>query len=159
MAVGASAWSANRQGITPAAAATAKSILSILSASNRALKLTELGVGFVGAASGSAKPVLIELCTWDKSTAGTPGGSVTPAPMDGSDAQTVQATASYGFTAEPTALTVVRVWRPHPQAGLVIQFPLGREGKSGINKGFVIRATFDSGETTLNMDAYMEFEE
>lgn len=158
MAAGASAWAAVAQGVTAATAGTAKTVLNLISASNRAAKLTEVGIGFIGA-SGSAKPVLVELCTSTQGGAGSGSSSVTPAPLDPGDASTAQATAAKGYTSEPTTLTVIKSWRVHPQAGLVIQFPLGREPRTGIAKGLALRVTFETGETTTNIDAYYEFEE
>lgn len=157
MAAGASAWTAIADGVAAAAAGTAKTVLNVIAASNRAVKVTEVGIGFIGA-SGTAKPVLVELCTSTQAGAGT-SSAVTPAPTDPGDATTVQATAAKAYTAEPTALTAIRRWRVHPQAGQVIQFPLGREPRTDIAKGMCLRVTFETGETTTNIDSYIEFEE
>jgi hypothetical protein len=157
MAAGAGAFTAVAQGSTPAAAGTVKTVLKVLSAANKAIKLSELSVGFIGA-SGTAKPVLVELTTNSEAVAGT-GTSVTPAQDDASDGNTVLATAARNFSVEPTVQTVIRTWRVHPQAGLMVQFPLGREPRSGINKGFCVRVTFETAETTTNIDAYLTFEE
>jgi hypothetical protein len=108
---------------------------------------------------GTAKPCLVELCRYDVTSAGAGSSSVTPAADDGSDAQTVQATSAKGYTTEPTVLVAVRRWRVHPQAGQVVQLPLGREVKSAVGKGFAMRVTFETGETTTNMDGYLGFEE
>lgn len=157
-AVGASGWVAIGDAVTAAAAGTAKTVLNVIAAANRAVKLTELGIGFIGA-SGSAKPVLVELCTSTQGGAGSGSSAVTPAPTDPGDASTVQATAAKGYTGEPTTLTAIRRWRVHPQAGLVVQFALGREPRTDIAKGICIRVTFESAETTTNIDSYEEFEE
>jgi hypothetical protein len=118
MAAGASGWSAVGDAVTAAAAGTAKTVLNVIAAANRAVVVTEVGI-----------------------------------------AQTVQATAAKGYTTEPTVLTAVRRWRVHPQAGQVVQLPLGREVRSNVAKGVCLRVTFESGETTTNIDSYMEFEE
>lgn len=152
------AFVAVAQGVTAAAAGTAKTMLNVIAASNRRFVVTEIGVGFIGA-SGSAKPVLVELCTSTQAGAGSGSSSVTPAAVDAGDATTVQATANKGFTSEPTAYTVIRSWRVHPQAGFVIQFPLGREPGPDVAKAMAIRVTFETGETTTNVDCYLEFEE
>jgi hypothetical protein len=157
MAAGASGWVAIADGVAAAAAGTAKTVLNVIAAANRAVKITEVGVGLIGA-SGSAKPVLVELCTSTQASAGT-STAVTPAATDAGDATTVQATAAKAYSAEPTALTPIRRWRVHPQAGMVVQFPLGREPRSDIAKALALRVTFESGETTTNIDAYIEFEE
>lgn len=158
MAVGPAAFVAVAQGVTAAAAGTAKTVLNVISAANRRVKVTEFGIGFIGA-SGSAKPVLVELCTSTQATAGSGSSTVTPAPVDPGDAATVQATANKGFTSEPTVYTVVRTYRVHPQAGLIYPFPLGRELTTDIAKAIAVRVTFETGETTTNVDCYLEFEE
>lgn len=158
MAVGASGWSAVAEDVTPAAAGTAKTVLSVISAANKSLKLTEFEVGFIGA-SGAAKPVRIELCQSTQAGAGSGSSSVTPVAMDSDNSDTVNATAKKGYTSEPTVLTVLKVFRCHPQAGMILQFPLGREPK--VNNGYALclRVTFETGETTTNIDVAMEFEE
>lgn len=158
MAAGAGSFSAVAQGVTAASAGTAKTVLKVLAATNRAVKITEIGIGFIGA-SGAAKPVLVELTTNTEGAAGSGSSSVTPAQDDASDGNTVQATAAKGYTGEPTTQTVIRSWRVHPQAGLIVQFPLGREPRSGIAKSICVRVTFESAETTTNIDAYLDFEE
>src|SRR5262252_5705841 len=158
MAAGPVAFIAVADAVTAAAAGTAKTVLMVIAASNRRFLCTEVGVGFIGA-SGSAKPVLVELVTSTQAGAGSGSTSVTPAAADPGEASTVQATANKGYTSEPTALTAIRRWRVHPQAGFVLQFPLGREPSPDVNKGLGIRVTFETGETTTNIDSYMEFEE
>jgi hypothetical protein len=158
MAVGIGGWSAVAQGVTAAAAGTAKTVLNVIAAANRCVKVTEIGVGFIGNL-GTAKPVLVELCTSTQAGAGSGSSAVTPAPTDPGDATTVQATAAKGYTSEPTVLTPIRTWRVHPQAGLIVQFPLGREPRTDIAKAVCVRVTFESGETTSTVDAYVEFEE
>lgn len=158
-AVGASGWVAICDSQAPAAAGTARTMLNVIAAANRAIKATEIGVGFIGA-SGTAKPVLVELCTSTQAGAGSGSTAVTPAPTDPGDATTVQATAAKNFaTTEPTVLTAIRRWHVHPQAGMVVQFALGREPRTDIAKALAIRITFETGETTTNVSAYLEFEE
>lgn len=158
MAVGASGWVALLNGGTAASAGTAKTMLNVIAAANRAVKVTEIGVGFIGA-SGAAKPVRVELMTSTQATNGTSGTSVTIAATDPGDASTVQATAYHSYSSEPTALTAIRQWRVHPQAGLVVQFPLGREPRTDVGKAIALRILFETGETTTLVDSYIEFEE
>jgi hypothetical protein len=158
MAAGASAWSAVGDAVTPAAAGTAKTVLNVIAATGRAIVVSEVGIGFIGAL-GTGKPVLVELCHSTQAGAGAGSSAVTPINMNGDNAQTVQATAAKGYTTEPTALTAVRRWRVHPQAGQVIQLPLGREVRSNVAKAVCLRVTFETGETTTNIDSYIEFEE
>ena len=158
MSAGAGSFVAVGDNVSPAPAGTAKSVLKVLAAANRAFKVTEVGVGFIGS-TGSAKPVLVELCTGTEAGAGSGSSAVTPAQDDASDGNTVQATAAKGFTSEPTVLTPVRRWRVHPQAGQITQLPLGREVRSGVGKSVCLRVTFETGEATTNVDSYIGFEE
>lgn len=158
MSAGAGTWTAISDTVAAAAAGTAKTVLNVIAAANRAVKITEVGIGFVGA-SGTAKPVLVELCTSTQAGAGAGSSAVTPAPTDPGDATTVQATAAKGYTTEPTVLTPIRRWRVHPQNGREQQLPLGREPRTDVGKAICLRVTFETGETTTNIDSYIEFEE
>lgn len=143
--------------VAPAAAGTPKTFLNVIAAANRRFMITELGIGFVGV-TAAAKPVLVELVSSTQATAGT-SSAVTPRAIVVSNASTVQSTAAKTYTVEPTVLTPVREWLVHPQAPLVVQFPLGREAISAIAGGLALRVTFATGETTVNGRAYIEFEE
>lgn len=136
------------------AAATAKTILSVINAANSLIKLTELGVSFDGV-SGTAEPVTVELCSSTQATAGTTT-SQTPIQCRG-PTRTVQATGARNYSVEPTVLTVIRRWLVHPQTGLVIQFPLGREPEQVVTAdALCIRCTAPA---IVNAQAYLEFEE
>jgi len=157
MAAGASGWVAQAQGITCAAAGTARTILSVTPAASKSIKLTEVGVGFIGN-SGTAKPVKVELVQSDGTGAGSGSSGVTINKADRTQADTVQSSAASGYaTTEPTTLSVIRTWRVHPQATFVLQFPLNREPRS--DKLLGLRVTFETGETITTADAYLEFEE
>lgn len=157
--VGASGWVAICDGQSPAAAGTARTMLNVIAGANRQIKLTEVGAGFIGAL-GTAKPVLIEVCQSTQAGGGSGSSAVTPVRTDQGGAQTVQSTAAKNYaTTEPTTLTAFRRWRVHPQAGAVIQFPLGREPVSDVGKALCVRITFESGETITNVDLYAEWEE
>ena len=135
-------------------AATAKTILSVINAANGLIRIVELGVSFDGV-SATAEPVTVELCSSTEAGAGT-ATSHTIAQLRGS-VRTAQATAKRAFTAEPTTLTVLKRWLVHPQAGIVIQFPLGREPEQTVTAdALVLRCTAPA---TLNAQGYMEFEE
>lgn len=158
MALGRAAAAAIAQGVAAASAGTAKTVLNLISASSKAFKVTEIGVAFIGG-SGSAKPVLVELCASTQGGAGSGSSSVTPKVTDSGNSTTVDTTAAKGYTSEPTTLTVIRSWRVYPQVGLVWQVPVGREPAANNGNALAIRVTFESGETTTNIDAYAEFEE
>lgn len=135
-------------------AATAKTILNVINAANGLIRLTELAVSFDGTSS-TAEPVTVELCSSTQATAGT-STSHTIVQVRG-PTRTVQATAARNYTAEPTTLTVIKRWLVHPQTGLMVQFPLGREPEQVTTAdGLCIRCTAPA---TVNVQAYIEFEE
>lgn len=135
-------------------AATAKTVLSVINASNSLIRLTELSVSFDGT-SATAEPVTVELCSSTQAGAGT-STSHTIVQCRGAT-RTVQATAARNYTAEPTTLTVIRQWLVHPQTGITVQFPLGREPEQVTTAdALCIRCTAPA---TVNARAHMEFEE
>lgn len=135
-------------------AATAKSILGVIGASNAPFRVIEFGVSFDGT-SGTATPVTVELCSVSTTSAGT-STSQTPV-QTGGVTRTVQASGKRNYTAEPTTITVLKRYKVHPQSGIVIQFPLGREPEiSTSGYGCVIRVT---AAATVNAQGYIEFEE
>lgn len=135
-------------------AATAKTVLNAIAAANGLLRIAEMGVSFDGV-SVTAEPVTVELCSSTQATAGT-STSHTIAQSRG-PTRTVQGTAARNYTAEPTVLTVLKRWLVHPQTGLVVQSPLGREPEQTVTAdGLCIRCTAPA---NVNCQAYMEFEE
>lgn len=142
--------------VASAAATTAKTLLAVVAASNRSIKITELCVGMDGV-TGTEKPVLIEIVSGDGTTAGT-STSVTPVLISGKG--TIQSTAAKSYSAEPTVLTPVREWLVDPAKGLFIdRGDLGRELES-LSAGLIgIRATLPAGAVAVNFRGYIEFEE
>lgn len=135
-------------------AATAKTIMSIINAANGLIRLCELSVSFDGT-SGTAEPVTVELCSSTQATAGT-STSHTIVQCRG-PTRTVQATAARNYTAEPTVLTTLKRWLVHPQTGLHIQFPLGREPEQVVTAdALCVRCTAPAG---VNCQGHLEFEE
>jgi hypothetical protein len=135
-------------------AATAKTVLSVINASNGLIRITELAACFDGT-SGTAEPVTVELCSSTEAGAGT-ATSHTIVQVRG-PTRTVQATAKRNFTAEPTTLTVLKRWLVHPQTSLCLQFPLGREPEQVVTAdALCLRCTAPA---TVNFQGYMEFEE
>src|SRR3569832_326732 len=102
------AFVANTGGAIALAAATAKTILGVIPASNKSLTVTEIDVSFDGV-TASAVPVLVELCASTGAGAGT-STSVTPNPSRGPLGVTVTSSAAKNNSAEPTALTTIREW-------------------------------------------------
>lgn len=135
-------------------AATAKTVLSVINAANSLIRLCEFAVSFDGV-SATAEPATIELCSSTQATAGTTT-SQTPVQLRG-PTRTVQATGARNYTVEPTTLTVLKRWLVHPQTGIMVQFPLGREPEQTVTAdALCLRVTAPA---TLNCQAYMEFEE
>jgi len=135
-------------------AATARTIMSVINAANSLIRLCELSLSFDGT-SGTAEPITIELCSSTQATAGT-STAHTIAQCRG-PTRTVQATAARAYTAEPTVLTVLKRWLVHPQTGLVIQFPLGREPEQVTTAdALCVRCTAPA---NVNVQGYLEFEE
>jgi hypothetical protein len=135
-------------------AATAKTVLSVINAANSLIRLCEFAVSFDGV-SATAEPATIELCSSTQAGAGT-STSQTPVQLRG-PTRTVQATGARNYTAEPTTLTVLKRWLVHPQTGIMVQFPLGREPEQTVTAdALCLRVTAPA---TLNCQAYLEFEE
>lgn len=135
-------------------AATAKTILNYICAANTPAKVTELSVSFDGV-SGTAEPVTVELCSSTQATTGT-ATAHTLAQCSGAT-RTVQGTAARNYTVEPATLTVLKRWLVHPQTGLVLQFPLGREPQQNVTAdGLCLRVT---APTTVNCQGYLEIAE
>lgn len=135
-------------------AATAKTVLNVINASNALFRLVEFGVSFDGT-SATAEPATVELCYSTQAGAGT-NTSQSPVQIRGAT-RTVQATGARNYTAEPTALTTWKRWLVHPQTGIEMQFPLGREPEEIVTADAIcIRVTAPA---TVNCQAYMEFEE
>src|SRR4051794_32972840 len=100
-------------------AATTKTIVQVVPASNTPVRIVEIGVSFNGITTTDV-PVLVQLLR--QSTAGT-SSSLTPAAEQESGGKSAVATALKTFTAEPTTTTILRDWYVTPVAGLfVIQF-------------------------------------
>jgi hypothetical protein len=135
-------------------AATAKTILSFLAAANALIRLVEFGVSFDGT-SATAEPATIELCGSTEGAAGT-STAQTPVQMRG-PTRTVQGSGKRNFTAEPTTLTCWKRWLVHPQTGIEMQYPLGREPEQITTAdAMCLRVTAPA---TLNAQGYMEVEE
>lgn len=147
-------YTAETNGDVALSAATAKTILNVIAAANALVRICEMGVSFDGV-SPTAEPVTVELCSSTQAGAGT-STSHTIVQCRG-PTRTVQGTAQRNYTAEPTTLTVLKRWLVHPQTGLVVQFPLGREPEQVVTAdGLCIRCTAPA---TVNAQAYLEFEE
>jgi hypothetical protein len=133
-------------------AATAKTVIQLVAATNHRVKVLRWGVFFDGV-SVSAEPVQVRLLR--QTTAGTMS-SLTPVKLDDSLAETLQTTAQHTATAEPTAGDVVDVVEVHPQSGYEIIYPLGQEVIIGGGDRLGIECTAPAG---VNVRAKIVFEE
>lgn len=135
-------------------AATAKTVLQAINSASGVIKSVEIGASFDGTSS-TAEPVTVELTSCTQATAGT-STAHTMAQVSGAT-RTVQATAARNYTAEPTVVTVLKRWLVHPQTGIVLQFPLGREPQQNTGSDALgIRCTAPA---NVNFQGYMEITE
>lgn len=118
-----SVYSATTEGEEALGAATAETVIQLRGATVVKARIIEWGVSFDGV-SVTGEPVRIRLLR--QTTDGTATGA-TEALWDDPDAPAANCTAFHSFTAEPTAGSVLADYNVHPQAGIVIQYPLGRE--------------------------------
>lgn len=153
--MGAPIYTARTSADVALAAATAKSILGIRSGAAFGLLLKDWRVAFDGVAA-NAEPVVVELCycDWQSNVPGTASTSETP--VQGSGRVLASGvTAARDWTSEPTALTVLESFPLlHPQAGGIIQLPLGDEYDCGLSDGFVVRCTAPS---SVNARGFLKF--
>ena len=133
-------------------AATAKTLLQLISPANHRVRLTGWGVFFDGV-SPTAEPVQVRLLR--QTTAGTMT-ALTPVKRDSGISDTLQTTAAHTATAEPTAGDVLWAGEVHPQAGYEVQYPWGNEiilaGSSRV--GLEVTAP-----AALNARSFLAFEE
>ncbi|MFI6299538.1 hypothetical protein ACIBEJ_48645 [Nonomuraea sp. NPDC050790] len=147
-------YAIDTQGDVALVAATAKTVLNVVAATGSGLKVVELSVTFDGT-SVTAEPVTVELTRSTQATAGT-STATTPAQVSGAS-RAALASGARAYTAEPTVVSVVKRWLVHPQAGLVLQFPLGREPQQNTaGQAMGLRCTAPAG---VNCQAYMEWTE
>lgn len=147
-------YTAETTGDVALSAATAKTVLNVIAGSNALFRIIEFGVSFDGT-SATAEPVTVELCYSTQGGAGTSTSHTIT--QTGGPARNVQATAARNYSAEPTTLTVWKRWLVHPQTGIVVQFPLGREPEETVTAdGLCLRLTAPA---AVNCQAYIEFEE
>jgi hypothetical protein len=137
-----------------------KTAVNIIPGATLPIIIVEIGVS-VDAATGRC---FVELFESTQATAGTT--TATGAKQMGGfvagDTTGPLATYGHNYSAEPTALVVLKSWRFPCPGPFVIQFPLGREPQSLVSgstkyKALGIRLLVDSG--TPNADAFCEWEE
>lgn len=117
-----SVYSATTEAEEALAAATAETVLQLRGATAVKARLIEWGVSFDGV-SATEQPVRIRLLRQTTDGTGTGATEVAWDP----DAPTANCAALHTFSAEPTAGDVLAEYNVHPQTGIVVQYPLGRE--------------------------------
>lgn len=120
-------------------AATAKTVLQIVAPTNQRVLVRSMSVTFAGT-NPIAAPATIRVLR--QTTAGTVS-SLTLIKDNNSDDETIQSTAGYNATAEPTASDVLATYRCHTQSGLVMDFPWNSPliAKGGSRLGIEITST------------------
>lgn len=101
-----------------------KTILQLIAASNHRVLIKEWSISFDGI-SNTAAPIIVSVER--QSDAGTGGSSVTMEKLDNDAGETLQTTANYGLTAEPTNCYKQDSHQVHPQGGYTWQAPFGGE--------------------------------
>ena len=139
--------------VSALAAATAKTILTVLAPAQFGVDLRGFELSLDGATS-TAVPVLWELCSLDGTTAGTS----TAGTVRQEYGRTITAgfTTGSNFTAEPTVLTALYSDYIPAFNGLVIRdFPFNGGPDSAVSQGFALRLTAPA---VVNARATFRFE-
>jgi hypothetical protein len=133
-------------------AATAKTVIQLVAATNHRVRLIAWSVFFDGVSTTEA-PVQVRLLR--QTTAGTMT-ALTPTKRDDSIADTLLTTAQHTATAEPTAGDVLEAIEVHPQSGYQVYYPMGGEVIIGGGDRVGIECTAPS---AVNVRAMFIFEE
>lgn len=133
-------------------AATIKTVIQLVGATNHRVKLLGWSVAFDGI-STTAEPAQVRLLR--QTTAGTMS-ALTPTKRDDSIADTLLTTAQHTATVEPTAGDLIEALEVHPQSGYQIMYPLGAEPIIGGGDRMGIDITAPA---AVNVRATMIFEE
>jgi hypothetical protein len=120
-----SIFSATNEGEEALAAATAETVIALIGSTAVKGKLVEFGISFDGI-SATAEPVIVRMVrtTADDGTS----SAATEVQFSDPDNPTPNCAAKHSYSVEPTkASQAMATWHVHPQAGFIIQWPLGRE--------------------------------
>lgn len=124
-------------------AATAKTVLCVISPSSFGIDLLKVRIGFDGVTS-TAVPVLCELMTSTLASNSTPGTGNTSATVGQINGRSITAgfTGFYASTSEPTVLTAFDSFPLTPTGGLLFyDYPLSDSPDVGVSSGIVLRCT------------------
>ncbi len=120
-------------------AATAKTVLELGTAATDKVHIVSWWVEFDGA-SPAAVPVKVEVGRFSAAvTTATTGTASKYDPSEG--ANTVIVKHSTTVEGAGTAEAGMEIHRIHPQSGVIIQYPLGREAEMAVSTFFRIRVT------------------
>jgi len=150
----ASVYSVTTEGEEALAAATAETIIQLRGSTACKAKVIEWGISFDGT-SGTAEPVRVRLLR--QTTDGT-GTAATEVAWDPDNPTANCAGLNTFSSTEPTAGEVLAEYEVHPQTGIVIQYPLGREPvlDNAATSRIAIEATAPA---VVNCSAYLVWEE
>lgn len=124
-------------------AATAKSVIELGTAATDKARIVSWWVEFDGATS-TAVPVKIEVGRFSAAvTTATTGTASKYDPGEGTAASVVKHTTS--TEGAGTAEAGIENHRVHPQGGILVQYPLGREYNLAVSTFFRIRLTAAAG--------------
>lgn len=144
-------YTAKTEGTVALAAATAKSILSVIAPAQFGIDLRSIEVGFDGVTAANA-PVLVEIVGFTTDGTGT-GGTVNQVY---GRAITAGFTTKHNYTVEPTTAVIFDEYSLSPNGGLIIRdWPLNESFDQDVSKLIVIRLTAPA---IVNARATMKFE-
>jgi len=133
-------------------AATAKTVVTVITPAQFGADLTKLRVGFDGI-TATDKAVLVELVSYTADGTGT-AGTVTQV-----YGRTITAgfTSKYNYTVEPTGPTVLDRWSLTPIGGLVMfDLPLGSTPDIGVSAVLGLRCTAPTSAVNFNGGMWFE---
>jgi len=135
------------------AAATARSVIELATSTTERVRIVSWWVEFDGVAS-TAVPVKVELGRFSAAVVTATAGTVSKLdPGEGATTAVVKHTTTDEGTG--TAEAGLETHRIHPQGGLVIQYPLGREPVLAVSTFWRIRVT---AAAAVNVTAGIVFE-
>jgi hypothetical protein len=138
---------------TALTAATARTLVQLVTPATARAKWVDFAISFDGATS-TAVPVLVEVLL--QTTAGTATTGVAPVAINAQQPAAL-CTYSHTVTVEPTASTILFRTFVHPQGGMfTFQWPLGREPVMAVSTRMGIRATAPAG---VNCAGWLTHEE
>lgn len=146
-----------QSGLTSLAASTTKVACQLATGSTLTNTIIGFDISFDSTATGAgAVPIRVELV---RATGASSGGSTfTPTKWYAADIAPVT-TARINDTTDGASPTIIKSWLVSPTSGLSYQFPLGRELQLNNSDFLELRLISQSGMTTCNYEANLDFEE